>query len=176
MITLIHTGIQVPHDRIRVTGIKEMDVGCGIAWSATLRHGRTKLGTISNAGHGGPTTFHPETDHARRTVTTYVDQCRNADGEPLEEENVMDELTAEYEWARDIARTEKRGGFMVRHFDRIGIPGAIVFAVQHLAPPEYERAMPIAKRLELPQNVERAQLWMGPRGWVTFLPAPPEHG
>lgn len=177
MITLPHTGIQVPHDRLRVTSLRQVDVGRGIAWSAPLRQGRTKLGTINNRGDGGPTMFDPENDNARRTVAAYVEQCRTADGQPLDEEDVMDELTAEYEWARDIVRAEKRSGFVLRHFDDIGIAEMIAFTLPRTVPPAYERAVPAAKRMELPPNAVRAQLWMGPHlGWVPLLPDPPENG
>lgn len=173
MITLTHTRMQVPHNKIRVTSLRQVDVGTGIAWSARLRQGRTKLGLISNEGRADPNMFAPENTNARRTVATYVNQCRDTDGASVDEDEAMDKLTAEYEWARDIARVEKRGGFVLRHFDDIGIPGVMVFAVAHIAPPEYERAVPAAKRMAMPLNAERTQLWMGPgRGWVTFLPAP----
>lgn len=180
MITLIHTRIRVPHDRIRVTSLKEVEVGTGIAWSAVLRQGRTKIGLISNEGCGGPTLFHPETDSARRTVAAYVESCRDAEGEPMDEENVMDELTSEYEWARDITQAERLGGYAVRHFDAIGIPGIAVFALANTAYPNYQRAMAFAKQpkaqaevLELPPEAALVQLWMGPdRGWMTLLPDP----
>lgn len=178
MITLPHTGLQVPHTGIRVTSLRQTDVESGIAWSATLREGRVKLGTITNHGTGGMTTFHPHTSGARRTLVDFVDQCRDSAGEPVDEETVIDELTNEYEQARDVARDQKKHRYTVRFFDDIGLSARATFSLS--APyPDYERASTTAHRTiaELPTGTVRAQLWAGEdRGWVEYYRTPDNDG
>jgi len=48
----------------KLTDSKSVDTHDGPAWHATLTHGRTKIVTVSNGGHGGPdqSYFHATTD------------------------------------------------------------------------------------------------------------------
>jgi hypothetical protein len=48
----------------KLTDSKSVDTHDGAAWHATLTHGRTKIVTVSNGGHGGPdeSHFHATTD------------------------------------------------------------------------------------------------------------------
>ncbi|MFE6385289.1 hypothetical protein [Nocardiopsis dassonvillei] len=168
MITLTHTRMRVPTDRIRVTSLKQVDVGCGIAWSAVLRADGSKLGTIANEGNGGATQFHPQTLKARDVVDIFVSACRDHNGEPMSEEFVLDDLANEYEFARDVATAERAREYLVRYFTRIDVPGMIRFALTHTAPPDYDGARRAIGRLTLPKEAVRAELWMGDRGWVEF--------
>ncbi|GAB3726723.1 hypothetical protein GCM10027590_32230 [Nocardiopsis nanhaiensis] len=173
MITLPHTGLQVPHTRIRVTSLKEVDVGTGIAWSAVLRQGRTRLGTIDNQGTGGMTLFRADSAAARATLAEFVAQCRTSAGAPVDQERVLDELTGEYEWSRDVARDEKKHRYRIRFFDDIGIPADTAFTLP-VAYPDYAQALTFAHTItDMPSNTVCAQLWAGPeRGWVDFYRAP----
>ncbi|WP_160050824.1 hypothetical protein [Nocardiopsis sp. FR4] len=168
MITLTHTRMRVPNDRIRVTSLKQVDVGCGIAWSAVLRADRRTLGAITNDGHGGATLFRPEDSEARNTVDRFVSKCRDHHGESMSEESVLDNLANEYEYARDVARAERAGQYLVRYFDRVDIPGFIRFELTRTAPPDYDGALRATARLTLPEEAVRAELWMGQRGWIEF--------
>ncbi|MFL1432882.1 MULTISPECIES: hypothetical protein [unclassified Nocardiopsis] len=169
MITLPHTGMQVPDIRIRVTSLKEVDLGNGIAWSAVVRAGKSKLGTVSNGGRGGPTEFDAATDAAQARMAAFVDQCRDRDGAPMDTTDVVETLTEEYEWARDLARAERKGRYVVRYFDRIGIPGRIEFTLPKAAPPDYAPIRRATVQLKLPPQTVRAELWMGPeQGWFVF--------
>jgi hypothetical protein len=170
MITLPHTGLQVPHTGIRVTSLRQTDVGSGIAWSATLRHGRVKLGTIANHGTGGITIFYAETSGTRRALADFVDQCHDSAGEPVDEETVIDELTNEYEQARDVVRNQKKHRYTVRFFDGIDIPANATFSLS-VPYPDYERALTAAHHAiaDLPTGTVRAQLWAGEKqGWVEY--------
>lgn len=178
MITLPHTGLQVPHTRIRVTSLRQTDVGSGIAWSATLREGRVKLGTIANHGTGAMTLFYAETSGARRALADFVDQCHDSAGEPVDEETVIDELTNEYEQARDVARAQKKDRYTVRFFDDIGILANVTFSLPDPYP-DYERALTTAHRTtaDLPTGTVRAQLWTGEKqGWVEYHRTPQSDG
>lgn len=174
MITLPHTGIQVPTDRIRVTNLKAVDIGRGVAWSAVLRNNRTKLGVIANEGRGGPTRFHSDNDQAQTTTEGFIAQCRDQDGAPMRRERVLDMLVDEYEISRELANAERRNAYYVRHFNRADFPGRLTFTLPASAPPDYEPALTAAPHLDLPEQTVCAQLWMGDdRGWVEFLHTDP---
>ena len=170
MITLPHTGIHVPTDRIRVTSLKAVDIGRGVAWSAVLRNNRTKLGVIANEGRGGPTQFHSDNDQAQTTADAFITQCRDQDGASLSRELVLEALVDEYEISRELANAERRNAFYVRYFNRADFPGQLAFILSASAPPDYEPALKAAPHLDLPEQTVRAQLWMGhERGWVEFF-------
>jgi hypothetical protein len=168
MITLPHTGMRVPNDRIRVTSLKEVDTGDGVAWSAVLRLDQNKLGTLMDAGQGGATLFRPVNGTARKVMAAFVALCRDRDGKSMAEEFVFDALAEEYEWARDVAEADRKGRYLVRHFTRIDIPGSLSFALEHTAPPDYDSGLQATAHMGLPDDAVRAELWMGDRGWTEF--------
>lgn len=169
MITLIHTGMQVPSKRVRVTSLKQVETACGIAWSAVLRFGKTRLGILGNDGQGSDTQFLADSDKAAAAVAYFVSRCRDHNGEPMDEIDVMDALADEYEIAREVKRLERRGAYYVRYFDRLDIPGRKVFKLEHSAPPDYEPGLKAAAHLDMPEVAVRAELWTGEdRGWVEF--------
>lgn len=172
MITLTHTRMQVPTDRVRVVGLKHMEVGGGVAWSVTLRDGTSRLGTITNDGNGGVTLFRPVDAAARRTVDGFVAQCRDRDGEPVSEEFVLDQLTDEFEYACHASQADYEGAYLVRYFDRHGIPDLMTFWLTRITPPDYRPALDARTQVGLPEEAVRAELWMGyDRGWVEFYRA-----
>ncbi|PSK89947.1 hypothetical protein CLV63_12451 [Murinocardiopsis flavida] len=167
MTTLIHTGMQVPTDRIRVTRLDQVDIGVGVAWSAVVRNGRTKLGVIANDGRMG-SQFHPVDLTAQQVMRDFVAQCRDRAGEPLNEEFVIDELANEYEIAAIVTQTERKKKYVARGFDQHGIPELQTFALTGDGPLDYAAALAAAPNLDLNARTVRAELWMGPRGWVEF--------
>lgn len=176
MFTLPHTRMQVPGTDIRVTSLRQVDLGTGIAWSAVVRAGKAKLGTVSNGGRGGPTHFDAATDAAQARMAAFVDQCRDRDGAPMDATDVVETLTEEYEWARDLAKAEKKGRYVVRYADEHGMPGHYEFTLSGgITPPDYAPALKATVRLKLPEQAVRADLWMGAElGWVTIRrPADP---
>lgn len=168
MITLTHSGMHVPTDRIRVTSVKEVAVGSGVAWSAVLRNGTTKLGVVFNDGSGGDTRFHAENERAKRVVAHFVSQCRDQHGEPMGEIAVVDALADEYDITCEVTSAERRNAYYVRYFDHVDIPGRLTFKLKRSTPPNYEAALKAAAHLDLPTEAVRAQLWMGDR-WVEFF-------
>ena len=167
--TLVHTGMRVPTDRIRVTSLKQLPVGGGVAWSAVLRHGKTKLGDIHNDGQGGDSRFHAQNTQTKLVLADFVAQCRDHRGHPMTELAVLEGLTDEYELTRTVTDMERRHAYAVRYVDHADIPGLYSFTLGHAAPPNYEPALRTSAYLDLPENAVRAQLWMGERGWVEFL-------
>ncbi len=169
MITLPHTGMRAPTDRIRVTSLKEVDTGDGIAWTAVLRADHRKLGTLGDHGRGGATQLYPVNSKARQIIEVFTALCRDRDGEPISEEFVLAALAEEYEWARDVAKADRTGHYLVRYFDRIDIPGSLPpFTLAHATPPDYAPALKATELVTLPPEAVRAELWMGERGWVEF--------
>ncbi|MBE2997167.1 hypothetical protein IDM40_00410 [Nocardiopsis sp. HNM0947] len=170
MITLPHTGIQVPTGRIRVQSFKAVDVGSGVAWSAVLCNNSNKLGVIANEGRGGPTRLHSDDDKARTAADTFITWCRNQDGAPMKRECVLEALVDEYEISRELASAERRNAYYVRYVNHVDLPGRLTFTLQGSVPPDYEPAFTAAPHLDLPEQTVRAQLWMGDHGgWVEFL-------
>lgn len=94
MITLPHTGIEVPHDRLLFKGYQELPTTDGVAFTAQLFDSARALGTIENDGQGGGTRFVSRTHEAHRMVTEFVSACRRA-GSPLDEEWVWEHLITE---------------------------------------------------------------------------------
>ncbi|MDQ1645713.1 MAG: hypothetical protein QOJ50_1897, partial [Cryptosporangiaceae bacterium] len=60
MITLPHSHLQAPHDRLRISSLKQLTMSGGVAFTATLRLGSKKAGVIEDSGRGGGPLFQPE--------------------------------------------------------------------------------------------------------------------
>ncbi|GAA4898209.1 hypothetical protein [Streptomonospora salina] len=171
MITLVHTGLQVPTDRIRVTRLDQVDLGYGIAWSAVLCDGPTLLGHLTDDGRGAPTTFRAATAEAQRVVDTFAARCRAPDGAGLATEAVAGFLTDEYDYACEVAETEAAGRYLIRSVDAHGIPHS--HALTRTRPPDYTGALAAAGPVPFTARTVRAEMWMGPdRGWVEIFRAP----
>ncbi|MUL41618.1 hypothetical protein FZ103_10590 [Streptomonospora sp. PA3] len=172
MKTLVHTGLRVPTDRIRITRLEQVDLGFGIAWSARLCDGSTILGELVDDGRGSQTHFRPSSGEAQRVVEEFAARCRSPEGAALSTDRVLDLLADEYDYAREVAEAEARGCYLVRGFDDHGIPTVQTLTVPGTGPPDYAAALEAATRLPPPARAVRAQLWMGPRrGWAD-IPAP----
>lgn len=167
MITLVHTGLQVPHTRIRVTHVDQLETPYGIAWTARLCEDATLLGTISNAGNGGPTEFTPTSPHAGHVVEEFTAACRSGDGQPVDEEAVLGALDCEYEYAALVAQADAERAHVVRGFDASGIPQAFEFHARPGTPFDYALARASAPHLALGPRIVRAELWMGDH-WEEF--------
>ncbi|KIH99574.1 hypothetical protein LP52_06780 [Streptomonospora alba] len=66
MIALVHTGLQMPHTRIRVTGLHQLETPTGVTGTAPLCEQDRRLGTITGP-NGGAAHYQPSDRHARRT-------------------------------------------------------------------------------------------------------------
>lgn len=163
MITLVHTGLQVPHTRIRVTG---PEPGEGAAWAARLCEDTTLLGTITNHGHGAPTRFYPRSADARHSVETFVADCRR-DGQRLAEDAVLDALAREYDYAALIVKAERNRAHLVRGFDEHDTPVAFELRPTAGVARDDALARAAASQLPIPAHIVRAELWAGGR-WEEF--------
>ncbi|MFE2529908.1 hypothetical protein ACFXEL_37420 [Streptomyces sp. NPDC059382] len=116
LIQLPHTGLHVPHTRYTLAGFQQMTTRCGIAYHATVNEGERRAGVIENQGDGGGTWFLPASGADRRAVHEYAAACR-MDGEPLDQEEVLNRLIDEHETALDVAKCARRRASLLHGFD-----------------------------------------------------------
>jgi hypothetical protein len=111
LVTLPHTGIRVPDANLQVTSYRELPTPDGVAYTATVRLGRTPVGTLHNEGIGGLTSYHPATGSpfGHRQLAAFVAASATADGQPISEEDLLEELVTEYENATHVATAVRAG-------------------------------------------------------------------
>jgi hypothetical protein len=97
LIALPHTGLRVPHTRLRVTGYREIRTPGGVAFIAALHHAAQRVGTVANAGYGGGTRL--QNTYVRvftgRDLRAYAAAARTPRGHAATEEEVLDALVME---------------------------------------------------------------------------------
>lgn len=105
---LPHSGLRVPHTRLHVTSYRGIETGRGVAFTATLRLGNIPVGTIENPGNGGATwlDFHDHRAYGPAQFNEFVAACRYDSGRDVGEEDVLTDLTTEYEIGQAIKRAE----------------------------------------------------------------------
>ena len=117
---LVHSGLFVPDDRLKVTSLRRLATKGREAFTAVLRPGRARVGTIDNDGRGGATMYHAKRPDVFgwRHLEQFVSQCRHRGG-PVADEFVLDCLVDEYDLARRIkhAQAGTRGRTIVRLVD-----------------------------------------------------------
>lgn len=166
MYTLPHTSMRVPTLEVYLTGIEH-----GLAWSATLRFASSSLGQVRH--ERGRTYVTPPHHQARERLRTYLAQCQGPSGEPLSEEDVLDNLFAEQAWAAEVERAERKSAFAVKIDLADGTDRARLPRFPDIAPPQYEEAASRIVWDDLPEQAVSASLWMGPaHGWVEHYRAP----
>ncbi|GAA4896001.1 hypothetical protein [Streptomonospora salina] len=171
MITLVHTGVQVPHTRIRVTDLHQLETPTGVAWTAPLCEQDRRLGTITGHPNGGATHFQPSDRQARDVVEGFIAQCRSRENQPLDEDAVLTALTDEYDYGAVVARADADHIHLVRSFDQYGIPELFELQTMPGVPFDYRLARASAPHLDLGPRIVRAELWMGDR-WEEFYRSP----
>lgn len=119
-VILPHTGLRVPHDRLRVTDLRQMPTRNGVAFTATAAFDGVTVGTITNDGNGGAT--EPYVAHPLfgwRELAGYVAASRR-NGAPAAEEQVLDALVEEYDTAAHVRAATTAGSTAVRLRDDDG--------------------------------------------------------
>lgn len=115
MNTLPHTDLEVPdgNDNPRVTSLKQLNTRNGVAFTAVVRIGKRRIGTLDNEGNGGGTWFHQDTYDDYQAWNRFVADCRD-DGNQVQAEKVADALVEEYDTDREIKRQLRTGGTLAR--------------------------------------------------------------
>ena len=91
---LTHTpDMWMPHDRVRVVSLQQIDTHNGVAYTAQLALDGEVVGTIENDGNGGPTTYYSlnSSPFNWRDLEAFVRQCRRR-GQPVSEEQALEAL------------------------------------------------------------------------------------
>jgi hypothetical protein len=115
-ITLPHTGLQIPHDRLRIDKLDTHETARGIAFTAQLIYHGQLAGLISNDGHGD-TEYRPTADSrfAGTDLERFAQACRTVSGPAPDTETVLDLLVEEHETNRLLARARRRGKTLACH-------------------------------------------------------------
>jgi hypothetical protein len=178
LIRLPHTGLHVPHTDYRVTAYREHTTRDGVAYVATLRHGKTTIGTIENEGTGGYTGFYPARHPreggyvGREDIEAFAVRCRTEDGGTPRDEMVLEDLITEYDTPRRLAKAAKAGRAIVRqqwfvYDDGKPVGGPIadteVQVDARLALPEHADALRALIEREGPNPEAFWQVWTGDR-------------
>jgi hypothetical protein len=93
-VTLVHTpDLQVPHGRLAVSSLHQLQTHNGVAFVADLTLDGQFAGRIENDGNGGPTTYYGlnSSPFNWRHLADYVQASRHR-GQPVSEEFVLDAL------------------------------------------------------------------------------------
>jgi len=119
-VVLTHTGMRVPHDRLRVTSLTRRATHNGEAFVAVLSLDGADVGTIENDGNGGATELYAANSvFDWQRMHGYVTGCRWR-GEPMSQEAVLDALVDEHRQDAAVHRAVAWGSTMVRLLDRRG--------------------------------------------------------
>ena len=184
LVTLPHTGIRVPDPRLRVSSLRQLPTPDGVAYTATLRLGRTPVGTLHNEGRGGPTSYHPAagSPFGHRQLADFVAASRTTDGQPLTEEDLLEGLVTEYDNTKHVAAATRAGRSPLRLQAPLGAGDGLadVYYTAHrttaakvTTPAQRDALVAELRRREV---VDGAwwQLWTGQRWDDLTAPPPPD--
>lgn len=117
MITLPHTGLQIPHARLDVHTYAEIGRPNGVAFTAKLALDCCTVGVIANEGNGGATSYQPGTasPFSHRDLAAFGATCRTQGGRTPDTENVLDLLITEHTISEAVAAATRHGTALARH-------------------------------------------------------------
>jgi hypothetical protein len=115
LVPLVHSDLRVPHRRLRVTALHQLPTSDGVAFTAEVRLDNAPVGMIENDGHGGATSYVAvnSSPFNWRDMHQFVTACRR-NGEPVDEERVLNSLVDEFDLTREIERAANVGLTVVR--------------------------------------------------------------
>lgn len=117
LITLPHTGLQIPHKRLRIRKLCTLALANGVALTAQLLYSGRPAGLICNNGDGGATIYQPYAGSPfdRQAFSRYVADCRTPHGLVKLDEVILDLLVEEHETNRHLNQAQQRGNTLARH-------------------------------------------------------------
>ncbi len=121
-VMLTHTpDLRMPHDRVRVVSLQQIDTHNGVAYTAQLALDGEVVGTIENDGNGGPTTYYSPNfgPFNWRDLDAFVQQCRRG-GQPVSEEQALEALVDEFDLDQIVHHAAADGATVVRLLDEHG--------------------------------------------------------
>jgi len=166
-VLLTHTpDMRMPHDRVRVVSLQQMDTHNGVAYTAQLAYDGEVVGTIHNNGNGGATEYHSlnSSPFNWRDLHAFVQQCRRR-GEPVSEEQVLDALVDEFDLDHIVRHATADGATVVRLLDEHGYQ--LDMLTVRPAPTSWQQRDRLGRRLQAehahPHGVQWV-IWSG-RTW-----------
>jgi hypothetical protein len=184
LVTLPHTGIQVPDPTLRVSSLRQLPTPDGIAYTASLRRGRIPVGTIHNEGNGGATSYSPAagSPFGPTELAAFIAASRTGGGQPISDENLFEAWITEFEHDKEVTAAVRLGRSPVRlrsplsvadtfhdeHFDDV------YYTARHLTAAKVataaDRTALTAELLRIPIEAGQWwQLWTGQR-WEDLTP------
>ncbi len=153
LILLPHSGVRVPHTRLAVTSLKQVQMSRGVAYTATLRLDGRIVGTVENEGCGGETMFQsrPGAGFGYADLDTYAAQCRTVGG-ATSTESVLNALVDEFDTARLVAKAAKAGRITCRLLSRISVDSPVIYATDHATLKAERAPRTPAEKAELGRN------------------------
>jgi hypothetical protein len=175
LIVLPHTGLHVPHTRLRVSSLKRLRTPDGEAFTATLRLDGRIVGHIHNDGNGGATTWTTTgTGFSWRDLDAYVAACRTDAGTATLEEHILDDLVEEYSSTRTVAKADRAGHTALRLCQLIN---GVTFTVgeataTRVTTPEHRQRLIADLAAKSPAAADEWwQIWNG-TAWEDLTPRP----
>ncbi len=166
-VMLTHTpDVRMPHDRVRVVSLQQMDTHNGVAYTAQLALDGQIVGTITNNGNGGATEYYAlnSSPFNWRHLATFAQGCRRR-GQTMSEEQVLDALIDEFDLDQIVRHAAADDATVVRLLDEHGYQLDLLTA--RPTPSFAAQRTGLARRLlaehRHPKGVEWV-IWSG-RGW-----------
>jgi hypothetical protein len=162
---LPHSRLRAPHDRLRVTSLRQTPMHDGVAFTAALRLDDRRVGVTEDEGRGGGAMFRPDPGagygygygYGYDELNAFAAECRR-DDQPVSTESVLADLVTGDGLARRIKRATAKHGTVLR---LVGADGyAIELATVRVMPTtDYHRQLVAA---ELGQPAEgHWEMWNG---------------
>jgi hypothetical protein len=119
-VRLPHTGLRVPHDRLKVTDLEQTPTHNWPACTATLTLDGQPVGVIRNDGNGGDPALACDPDRwGWQRMADYAAASRRY-GQAVTEQQVLDALVIECEVNQAIRAAQATGGALARLIDTNG--------------------------------------------------------
>ncbi len=156
LVLLPHSGLRVPHTRLAVTSLKQLQTSRGVAFTATLRLDGRVVGTIEDQGNGGGPMFEPRhgAGFGHAEFAAFATRCRTSWG-GNDVESVLGDLVDEYDTGRIVARNAKAGKLSLRLMSPITEGSADLYCADLATYPSPRVPRTDAERAALGQSCQR---------------------